>query len=138
VAGYQTSPGGPATRQPPVSQGCPGAEVGGGESVTGDTGFTCQETAGFVLCISATSFIPAISLARLGALGGKENQESLSIGAYASLDKAELADGSASGDSNMAQPLLGDTGPLQRRAGPVLTLWSGCMVDVSQKYMLPG
>lgn len=129
-----TSQGGPASQHPPVSQASI-AEVGQGESVTEDTGAGGSR---FIPTISAASSIPAISSAWLGAPRGKENQESLSISTYTSVDKSHLADGSASGDSSMAQHLLSDTRPLQSRADPVLTLCSGPVVDASQKHILPG
>lgn len=122
----------------PSSLQCHRAEVGQGDPGTGDTVLPHQDTSDFIPSISATFFMPGIGSAGLGALGRKENQESLSIDSNASLDSSRLANGSASGASDMAQPLLGDTRPLWHRAGPILTLCSGCVVDASQKYILPG
>lgn len=125
------------TRQPSSVQ-CHRADVGQGGLGTGDTVLLCQETSNFIPSISVTFFMPAIGLARLVALGRKENQESLSIDSNALLDSSYLDNGSASGASDLAQPALGDTRPLQHRVSPILTLCSGYVVDTNQKYVLPG
>lgn len=76
---------------------CHRGQVGQGEFITGDTGFACQGTAAFIPGISAASSSPCH---QLGALGRKENQESSSPGAHASLDKSHLADGDSGGPAS--------------------------------------
>lgn len=83
-------------RQPGSSR-CHRVEVGRGQSVSGDTGLACQGTADFIPRISAAS---SSSCHQLGALGRKENQESSSPGAHASLDKSHLADGDSGGPAS--------------------------------------